>query len=402
MKKHFSFSPPAIELIGKIMAFIVIILMTHLLSIEDMGKYSIVISVVMISSVFMDGGVNNKIYTLILQDKDSKLSDYYSQKIIFSFFTIIFITIYAYFTYSFWIDILLYILMTFFVSQIILYKFIYRASQNRKWDIITILIDPLSKLLTISVIYFAKIDISLWSILLIFLIVSIVEYVLVNKYFTNHYNNFRYIQPKLKKFIKILNEIKYFIFFYFLYILYQRIDIFFIEAYLYKKDVAVYFSAYNIYTAGIIVVTTIVSHSFPSVKNNLFREQLFYFKKYLIIYFLGLALAYFILPIIYPIIYPQNYNEGSEVLFWLLGAIPFVFITYLTIFNFNFLGQEKLNIYPILFVLIFKILCFYMLMPFFNNVIIFAKSYIVFEFILSILFLSIFYNNRELKQCQEV
>jgi len=395
MKKHFSFSPPAIELIGKIMAFIVIILMTHLLSIEDMGKYSIVISVVMISSVFMDGGVNNKIYTLILQDIDSKLSDYYSQKIIFSFFTVVSITIYAYFTYSFWIDILLYILMTFFVSQIILYKFIYRASQNRKWDIITILIDPLSKLLTISIIYFAKNNISLWSVLLAFLIVSIVEYIVVNRYFKNHYKNFHYIQPTLKKFIEIFNEIKYFIFFYFLYILYQRIDIFFIEKFLSSDDVAIYFSAYNIYMAVIIFITALVSFSFPKIKKFSLKEQLLYFKRYFVLLPIALLFTYYTLPNIYPIIYPKNYSSGANILFWLLGATPFVFITYLIIFNLNFLKQEKASIFPILFILIFKIFIFNFAMTYFDTTVVFAQSYIIFEFLLSVLFLIMFQKNKQ-------
>ena len=66
--------------------------------------------------------------------------------------------------------------MTFFVSQIILYKLVYRAHQNTKWDKITILIDSLSKFLIIVIIYILNIDISLKYLLLVFLIASIIEY----------------------------------------------------------------------------------------------------------------------------------------------------------------------------------------------------------------------------------
>jgi len=62
------YSIPLIELFAKGLAFIAIILMTHVLSIREMGIYSVVITIVMIASVFMDGGINNKIYSLILQN----------------------------------------------------------------------------------------------------------------------------------------------------------------------------------------------------------------------------------------------------------------------------------------------------------------------------------------------
>ncbi len=380
-------SIPIVELLGKGLAFITIILMTHILPIYDMGNYSIIITLVMIASVFMDGGINNKIYSSILQGEEKKLSQYYVQKIIFSFISILLVALYAYMYYDYWIEILFYITMTFFVSQIILFKFIYRANQNKIWDIVSILIDPIFKLSIILIIYLLDINISLQNLILLFLIASIIEYLIIEKKFHTHYPEINYKTPKLYSLFKILNEVKYFILFYFLYILYQRIDIFYIEKCLNTQQTAIYFSAYNIYTASIIFVTALVSASFPQIKHFSLKKQILFFKKYFIIYFALLFLSYYILPIIYPIIYPLPYRNGAYVLFWLLCAIPFVFMTYLIIFNFNFLKYESKNILPIVIVLMLKIFIFSFFIESFNDIVIFAKSYILFEIFLSIIFL---------------
>ena len=96
---------PIVELLGKGLAFITIIIMTHILSIYDMGNYSIIVTLVMIASVFMDGGINNKIYSSILQEERTKLPQYYMQKIIFSFITVVLVIIYSYLNYDYWVEI---------------------------------------------------------------------------------------------------------------------------------------------------------------------------------------------------------------------------------------------------------------------------------------------------------
>ena len=383
-------SIPIVELFGKALAFITIILMTHILTIQDMGTYSILITIVMISSVFMDGGINNKIYSSILQEEEEKLNQYYSQKIIFSFLTVSLVSLYSYLNYDYWVEVSLYIIMTFFVSQIILFKFIYRANQDINNDRILILIDPLFKLFIISLIYTLSIDISLKYLIFIFLISSIIEYRIIEKNFHKSYSEIKYKLQTFKNFFTILKEVKYFILFYFLYILYQRIDIFFIENFLNTEQVAVYFSAYTIYVAIIIFVIALLSSSFPKIKQISLMKQIFYFKKYLLIYFIFLLLSYYLIPFIYPLIYPDKYTLGIKVLFWLLCSIPFVFITNLIILNFNFLKLESKNLFPIITIFCFKIFMFINLEVYFTNIIIFSQIYFVFESILSIIFLIIY------------
>lgn len=384
---------PILELLAKVIAFIAIIAMTHILPISEMGTYSLIVTMVMIVSVFMDGGINNKIYSAILQGRKGDLSEYYAQKIIFSFIVIFSIIIYSYFRYSYWIEISLYILMTFFTSQIVLYKTIYRANQIKRMDAVAILIDPISKLLILAPIYLLVKEIALSPLLLFFLIGSIVAYLIVKNISNRHCGHFKFYVPRWDEFSETLREIKFFILFYFLYILFQRIDVLFIEKFLNVNQVAIYFSAYNLYAAIIIFITAIVSSSFPKIKHYSTLDKILYFKRYYWAYFFLLPVGYFIIPTIYPYIYPSEYVSGSKVLFWLLCSIPFVFISYFTIYNLNFLNLESKNIFPILTILVFKLMTFVLFVEKFNNVVVFAKVYIAFEALLSLFFMSIYYLN---------
>lgn len=388
------YSIPLIELFAKGLSFVAIILMTHILPVSEMGIYSVVITLVMIASVFMDGGINNKIYSSILQNNKNNLPKYYTEKLVFSFFTILLLGIYSYLFYDFWKEIVLYSLMTFFVSQIILYKTIYRANQIKKWDIITILIDPLSKLFVLSLIFLFNIEVNLNSILLLLMLISIFEYFIIYRQFTVHYSDIKFLFFTIDEFLQVLKEIKYFILFYFLYILYQRVDIFFIQNYLDLNNAAVYFSAYNIYTAIVIFITSLVSVNFPKIKDFSLKDKLLFYKKYFLLYFLFLVASYFVIPTIYTIIYPTKYAHGSEVLLWLLMTVPFVFISYLIIFSFNYLKLESQNIRPIVYIFVIKLLVYLILANYLNNIATFAKFYMLFEILLAIYFVVLYSNKR--------
>ena len=161
---------------------------------------------------------------------------------------------------------------------------------------------------------------------------------------------------------------------------------FFIEKYLDVKDVAIYFSAYNIYMAIVIFVTAIISSSFPKIKLLSLTEQMKSFKTYYLIYIILLLCSYGILPYVYALLFPIEYIVGAQVLFWLLCTIPFMFITYLVIFNFNYLKCESNNVKPVLFILILKLIVFLSLQIYLQNIVIFSKFYLIFESILAFIF----------------
>lgn len=378
---------PIVELISKLFAFLVVILLSHLLSLKDNGLYAMIVTSSMIISVFMDGGINNKIYNSLLQNLTTNLSQYYSLRILLSCLSIMVASVYAYFVLEYWFEFTLYLLMAFFISQIILYKLIYRAYERVEWDIICTLIDPLIKGIILAILFFFfKDTIDLKLVLIVFLFGAFLQYYAIRKQFSIQLKTINFSLIAFNMY-ECLKDIQHYVLYYLLYILFQRIDIFFIKKYLSIENVAIYFSAYNIYTALVIVLIAIVNSTFPKIKHLPMNHQLLYLKNYFLIYFCMLLMSYFSLPFIYTIIYPPEYIAGADILHWLLLAMPFVFVSYLAIFNLNYQRLESKNTLSILLALIVKFFIFAVYSSLFSNLIIFVKFYILYEAMLMVILL---------------
>ena len=85
---------PAAEVFAKLIAFVNILLMIRVLSIDDYADYSYIVSIVLWASVVMDGGFSNLIFNESLRNQLQKINLYFSARFFLSIIVIIFIAVF--------------------------------------------------------------------------------------------------------------------------------------------------------------------------------------------------------------------------------------------------------------------------------------------------------------------
>lgn len=385
---------PFAELLAKGFSFIIMILLTRLLSIEEYGVFNYIVSLVLLMSVVMDGGINNFVFNKSLQNNIESINIYFNARF---FLSLIIIGIFSVSLFVLKVnhlfDIALYSFFVFLNSTLSFFKMLARGRGLKKIDLQNILFDPFFRLILLSILFFVGSKYSLQELLISFAIVEIAlfiysflqikKYIYLNIIFSNMLLNIK----------NVVVESKHFLLYYFFFVMIQRMDVIMISNYINPKSVALFSSAYNLYMVIILFFSSwITSSLFKSISNRSKFFQLLIFT--LIIYFIIAIFLFFTIDIIYTYIYPNEYLAGSSYLKYFLIGLPFMIFTYLSIYSLNYINKQKINM--IVFITISTLKLSSLLLLASNQLIVYIYVMVTFEIIMGIIYMIIFYQNRRL------
>ncbi len=346
-----SFSIPFIEVLSKGISFINILLLIQILSMEDFAVYSYVLAIVLWASVLMDGGITNLIYNKSLKKEIDNVNMLFSAKVILSFLIILLLLIFFVFKKPDLVKIL--VILSFIVafsSASSLIKMFSRGNGFSDVDIVTIITEPLIRLIFLLIIY-STVDLINWEfyqVLLFYLLAGslafIINYIRLGRYFklkfiiADLHNLFLPVKQSLK-------ESKYYLLYYLMIVGIGRIDIIFIEKFGTKTDLAIFSSVINIYQVAQLFFFSVITSQFLILMKN--RNYIF---KYLIpVLIVTIVFVEFISKYVYLYLFPVDYFNGYLALnFIILALLPSVLNYYLITKN-NYINQVKVN-FLILFV----------------------------------------------------
>ncbi len=345
---------PITELFAKGLSFMIIIVLTRLLSVEEYGLFNYIISFVMLVSVLMDGGINNFIFNKSVKNELDEINIYFNSRIVLSFFIISLLSIIVYFYQKeYFLYISIYALFVFFNSTLSFFKMLARGQEYRKIDIQTILLDPLFRLFLLIIVFISHIEISLYEILEIFLIVEFLIFIWLYFYIKKYFNislSFHNLFSKLKS---ILLDSKYFLFYYIFFVGLQRLDVLFIAQTINNEAVALFSSAYNLYMVILLFFSSYLTSGFKAILKN--RENLISYIKNIILFYILITCTIFLLSDwIYSVLYPLSYREAHNYLIWLMFSLPFTIISYFGIYYFNYIKKTHYNVLLLLLFFILK------------------------------------------------
>ncbi len=304
---------------AKAISFIVIVLLTRIISVEDYGIYSFSIAIASWFTIFADLGVSWFTFNNAIK-KDSSLLDLSINSRLFQSLVVLFIVplFFVGTSNSFWIT----FLVTFFFLNTGFVKFIqiiFRGLEQSKNDIILASSEPIARLILMLVLYIFDIEISLLGICIGF---SLIGLVLTIIFFVINLRklNFKLFIPPFNDYVPLLGKTKY----YFLYQVFQvgigRMDIFFLEKYLDFKQVAYFSSAYNFYSAATLFLMAFIT---VNLKPLFYRVKLKHFLIFLALNLIMIAIYVMYLKDLYTVIYPIDYKPGAMILAILCLALPF-------------------------------------------------------------------------------
>lgn len=352
---------PLTEAAGKGLAFLIILLLTRLLPIEDYGTFNYILSIVLWMSVFMDGGLNTLVFTKSVQGEIREIEIYFNGKLLLSAIAAtIFLTgliiagadnieLFA-----------LYIVFVFFTSAIALFKMLARGSRNHSLDIQCVLFEPgLRAVLLITLSLFGVIQ-ELYDVYYVFLMSAGIAFIILFRRVYRVYGIKLSFRSAKRTLAKTLVKSRYYLAYYFLLVGIQRIDFVMINARVGEYGLALFSGAYNIYAAIQIVFSAYVMTRIkyiienPDCLNRVWRELF-------ICGVLCIAGVYFGSEHIFQIIYPQEYQVAHVFLKVIILALPFYLLAYSAIFLINHIHLAKVNAFVIGLLFLTKITLLYTL-----------------------------------------
>ena len=335
---------PLTELLAKGLSFIIIIILTRVLSIEEYGLFNYIVSLVMLLSVLMDGGINNYIFNKSVKNELNEINDYFNSRIVLSFFIICILLLFVFiYEKEYFIYILLYSSFVFFNSTLSFFKMLARGREYKKIDIQTIILDPFFRLLILSILFLLEIKLSLVEVLEVFIGVEIfiflIIYISIKQYFKIYFS-FDNIIFKLKT---IILDSKYFLLYYLFFVAIQRIDVLFINNNIGNEGVALFSSAFNLYMVVLLFFSSYLTSGFKSISEN--RENFIRYVKNIVFFYLFIITVIFIFSeFIYTMLYPAEYKGANNYLILLMFSLPFTIISYFGIYYFNYIHKTYFNV----------------------------------------------------------
>lgn len=357
MKLNKSYLVPFVEVLSKGISFINVLLLIRIFSMEDYAEYSYILAIVLWTSVLMDGGITNLIYTKSLNNDNRNMNTLFSARLVLSFSII---TLLSFFFLvnnpDFLIILLILSFVIFFSSTSSLLKMFARGNGFTDVDLVIIISEPLIRLIFLLIIYFTinSENIEFYQILLIYLLAGIVAFS-INYKKLGKYFKFKFVTSERKSHIlhvkKVYQESKYYLLYYLMIVGIGRIDIIFIEKYGNATDLAIFASALNIYQVAQLFFFTIITSQFLLLIKN--KDYLY---KYLIpVLILVIVATIFTSKYIYLYLFPEAYYNGYIILnFIILALLPSVLNYYIITKN-NYINLEKINFYVLFIFLIIKV-----------------------------------------------
>jgi len=383
---------PFAEVFAKLIAFVNILLMIKVLSINDYADYAYIVSIVLWASVIMDGGISNLIFNESLRDHLKKINLYFSARFFLSVVVIIAISLYfAYLKPSLTKPGILFSIVILVTSSSSIVKMIARGLGIQKVDITVIITEPILRFIIVIGLYFGyrSFEWTLWKILLIYLIASIITFVISYNYLKPHFKlkiHFDRLKILGQNLVIAFNASKHYLFYYFIYVGISRMDIIVIENNLPKNELAYFSSAYTLFTVVLLFFTSLNTSHFKRIIAN---ERAFL--KYLLLTLVGIVVFfYFSSELIFELLFPKEYYSGSLVLKRIMFAIiPASFSGFFIVKN-NFYHRSKINFIILLIPFFLKLSLYVFMKPNrleqYSNIFVFSEVVLFLLFILYYLF----------------
>lgn len=385
---------PASELVAKGVTFLIILLLANQLSTDEFGSYNYIVSIVMIISVFLDAGINNYAFDKSLKNETRELSKLFVIKVELSIIIccVSLIFFWVFFQSSF-LELFLFTLYIGITSLLFLLKFIARGQGIVKVDLQSILIDPILKLLGVLVLFLAG-GLTLQNVFIIYLVsgtVSILYVAFSSKEALPEALNKLY-GPK--QILKLLIKSKYFIYYYLLMILIQRLDIIYIERYFGFTELGLYSSAFNI----LLIIQLLCRSTITSRLASIFRSEKKKYKDVIMALFGSIVMVvslYLLSPYLFKFIFPLEHIGSSGYLQLLLVSIPFYVINLIFVYYNNYIDRVTTNgtVMSIAFLIKLWLLHFLEL----NSINVFIFQFVGVEIICSALFLFFYFKRKIFK-----
>ncbi|MDG5491104.1 oligosaccharide flippase family protein [Psychroserpens sp. SPM9] len=350
-------SIPIVEIFSKAISFVNILLLIRVVNIYEYADYSYALAIVLWTSILMDGGINNYIYNKCLNREKEGINQLYTARFFLSIIVITALGLFFYITNpDFYIVITLLSVIIYFTSTSSLIKMLSRGLGYSKVDLLSIVLEPLLKLILLTIIYFTKdyFSYNLIIVLTLYLLASVVAFILNKKYLSTYFSlKVLYGQTKdiLQLINKALTQSKYYLLYFLMFIGIMRMDFVFIEKFAAKTELAIFSSAFSIYQVAQLFFFSIITSQFLKIVKNTYKSLGFIFSLIVLIGIFISALS----PFVYEILFPEEYESGQKALRYLVFAlIPSVFVFFMITRN-NYLNKTKRNFIALLIVFIIKI-----------------------------------------------
>jgi O-antigen/teichoic acid export membrane protein len=354
---------PLAEVFSKFLSFINILLMMKLLLIYDYADYAYLMTIVLWSSFVMDGGVNNLIFNKGLKNELEDVNLLFTGRVLLS--SIVFIILSFFFITSkpelASSGIILTIIM-FLTTSTTFIKMLSRGKGLYKVDFITIVTEPLIRLIIIGSIYifFNTIKWKLWIFLLAYLAAGLISFSTSAIILSENFK-IRFLLQKSNQIIDILKNTlvysKYFLLIGLFHTINGRIEIIYIEKYIDKTNLALFSSANLLYEVILLFFFTIITSHFKLIYENN-KKALFYFIISTI--FIIIITILFAKPII-QIILPHSYLGSVEILKVIIfSLLPSVIVFYF-IMELNFENKTYVSVLIFLIPIIVKLISYSMI-----------------------------------------
>ncbi|WP_166959997.1 oligosaccharide flippase family protein [Yeosuana marina] len=381
--KHINKVVPFIELFTKALSFIGVIIITRLLSVEEFGVYYYVVSIVAWASVFMDGGISYFIINKSIKDELENLGHYLVSRVTFSLITIIILCfVVGVLKQGDIIYVLLYSISFLFILLTAFFKIVARTQGKVKLDIVTIVLEPLIRVLILLALYFSISKVNLSTIFVVLLITALLGFSLSFMYFKKQIPLIIRPTITLKEMIDILKETKSYLLMYLFLVGLKRVEIIIANFRFSKFDSGLYSSADNFYNSAYLFFTALIliglkKHYVMTSKEK--QKNLFNIAA---VSFFSVVFLYFFSDVIYSIFYKDSYIQGSKILSIISLSLLCTPFTYFFILNNNYNNKININVLVLGFSFVIKVI----LLLFAENIFIFSYFVVGIDLIIIIIY----------------
>lgn len=383
---------PFAEVFSKIISFINILLLMKVILITEYADYSYIVAIVLWASVLMDGGINNLVFNKSLKNELQGINSLFSARFVLSTFIIIALSIFFFYRKP---DIaiagILYSIIIYISSSSAFIKMLARGKAYSKVDLTVILSEPLLRLILFltTLLVFKNLEWQLWKIMIIYLIAGLLSFSINYFVLTKHIslrvylNNFKLVFNQVRN---TLSVSKFYLLYYLMYIGISRIDVIFIEKYASKVDLALFSSAYTLFTVIQLFFFSVITSHFK----NIYKAQ-----QKSILYLLGVlsfvvVVTLFVSTFVFDILFRSEYFEGASVLNYIIFALIPSVLVYYFIAKLNYDNKTFANFIILLIPLSLKMLIYSLAqsseLDFYRNIFPFIEYFILICYIIYFLY----------------
>lgn len=391
---HINKTIPFIELFSKALSFISVILITRMLSVEDFGVYYYIVNIVAWASVFMDGGVSYFIINKSVKDELENLGNYMNNRVVFSLITItILCAVFVVIKLDYVIYVLIYSISFLFILLTAFFKIVSRTQGEIKIDVLSIILEPLIRVILLSVLYFSISKAHLGTIFSILLLSGFMAFSLSYHFFKTKFPLKTGLDFSMPNMYTTLYETKSYLLMYLSLVGLKRIEIIITNFKFGEYYSGLYSSADNFYNSAYLFFTSLILVGLKNQYKLRAKQKLknFYFMAALCI--TSVLLIYWLSDIIYSFFYSQRYIEGAEILSIISLSLLFTPFTYFFILNNNHKNKVNNNILILSIAFLLKIV----LLMFAEDIFFFSYVVVVIDFMILIAYSSNYLRKRGFK-----